>query len=192
MEIRSVSDSPLTGGVIPQPRILIIGLGNPLLGDDGFGWRVASHVECALQEQSKTVGEGETHSSMVAAVEVERLAVGGLRLMEQMIGYDAAILIDAITLGQQPIGSLYSYSLESLPSYSVGHLYSAHDTSLQVALEMGRNLVAKLPDAIWVIGVEVEPTFIFSESLTPAIMAAVPCAVQLVIKKLDQIAEEVL
>lgn len=177
---------------MPQPRILIIGLGNPLLGDDGFGWRVASHVECALQEQSKTVGEGETHSSMVAAVEVERLAVGGLRLMEQMIGYDAAILIDAVTLGQQPIGSLYSYSLESLPSYSVGHLYSAHDTSLQVALEMGRNLVAKLPDAIWVIGVEVEPTFIFSESLTPSVMAAVPCTVQLVIEKLDQIAEEVL
>lgn len=190
--MRPVRRSHLTGGVIPQPRILIIGLGNPLLGDDGFGWRVASHVECALQERSKTIGEGETHSSMAAAVEVERLAVGGLRLMEQMIGYDAAILIDAITLGQQPVGSLYSYSLESLPTYPVGHLYSAHDTTLQVALEMGRNLVAKLPHAIWVIGVEVEPTFVFSESLTPSVMAAVPCAVQLVIEKLDQIAEEVL
>ncbi len=192
MVIRSVRRSHLTRGVKPQPRILIVGLGNPLLGDDGFGWRVASHVECALQEQSKTIGEGETRSSMVVGVEVERLAVGGLRLMEQMIGYDAAILIDAISLGQQPVGSLYSYSLESLPTYPVGHLYSAHDTTLQVALEMGRNFVAKLPDPIWVIGVEVAPTFIFSESLTPSVMAAVPCTVQLVIEKLDQIAEEVL
>lgn len=197
MEMRSANHCHSTEDGIPQPRILIIGLGNPLLGDDGFGWQVASRVEYALQNQSNAIGEGETRSSMVkptssAIVEVERLAVGGLRLMEQMIGYDAAILIDAITLGQQPVGSLYTYSLESLPAYPVGHLYSAHDTTLQVALEMGHNLIAKLPDPIWVIGVEVEPTFVFSENLTPSVMAAVPCAVQMVLEKLHQMIEEVL
>ncbi|MBZ0314881.1 MAG: hydrogenase maturation protease [Anaerolineae bacterium] len=197
MEMRSANHCHSTEDGIPKPRILIIGLGNPLLGDDGFGWQVASRVECALQEQSKTIGEGETRSSMVkptssAVVEVERLAVGGLRLMEELIGYDAAILIDAITLGQQPVGSLSIHSLESLPTYPIGHLYSAHDTTLQMALQMGRDLVTKLPDTVWVIGVEVVPTFIFSENLTPSVMAAVPCAVQMVLEKLHQMIEEVL
>ena len=28
-----------------QPRTIVVGLGNPLLGDDGVGWRVADEVE---------------------------------------------------------------------------------------------------------------------------------------------------
>ena len=78
---------------------LIIGLGNPILGDDGAGWRVAQEVRSRL---------GGLHSEQV---DIECLSVGGLGLMEHMIGYRRAIIVDAITTGEGSEGDL-SYAVE--------------------------------------------------------------------------------
>ena len=61
---------------------LIIGLGNPLVTDDSVGLRVAAEL------RSRLAGRAD--------VEVTEDYWGGLRLMEQMVGYDCAIVIDAI------------------------------------------------------------------------------------------------
>ena len=65
-------------------KTLIVGLGNPILTDDGVGVKVAYAVEEAL---SPNIPENLT---------VTEASVGGLRLMELMVGYDRVILIDAI------------------------------------------------------------------------------------------------
>lgn len=163
-----------------QRRTLVIGLGNPLLGDDGFGWQVATALQHILDEASGPHGRIKSH------VEVDYLSVGGLRLMEFLAGCDTAILVDAITTGQHPVGYLYDCALDDLPQLSVGHTSSAHDTTLQTALHVGRTMGVTLPDTIWIVGVEIEPSFTFNEVLTPLIQAAVPCAVERVIKKLHE------
>ncbi|MBW7939884.1 MAG: hypothetical protein H3C63_14095, partial [Candidatus Omnitrophica bacterium] len=33
-------------------RVLVIGFGNPLRGDDGFGWEVAGQLERRLSQES--------------------------------------------------------------------------------------------------------------------------------------------
>jgi hydrogenase maturation protease len=140
---------------------LVVGLGNPLLGDDGLGWRVAEQVQHKI---------GRANGD----VEVDYLAVGGLRLMERLVGYQRAVLIDAITTGQQPVGRLFRLTLEDLPDKSGGHFSSAHDTSLQTALSTGRSLGLPLPETIIIFGIEAEQIFDFSEELSPAVAAAVP------------------
>jgi len=152
---------------------LVVGLGNPLLGDDGVGWRVAEQVEHQV--------EGAKF-----AVEVDYLAVGGLHLMERLVGYDRAILIDAVTTGREPAGSLSCFALTDLPDVAGGHLSSAHDTTLQTALRLGRALGVKLPDELVVVGVEADNSFDFAEELTPPVAAAVPRAVQMVIDLLSR------
>lgn len=161
-------------------RALVVGLGNPLLGDDGFGWQVATALQHILDEASGPDAPIKPH------VEVDYLSIGGLRLMEFLAGCDTAILVDAITTGQHPVGYLYDCALEHLPHLSAGHMSSAHDTTLQTALHVGRTMGVALPDTIWVVGVEIEPSFTFNEVLTPLIQAAVPHAVELVIKKLHE------
>ena len=66
-------------------KTLVIGLGNPLVTDDSVGLRVVERLKPLLADRSD--------------VEVSEDYWGGLRLMERMIGFDRAIVIDAIQTG---------------------------------------------------------------------------------------------
>jgi hydrogenase maturation protease len=119
-------------------------------------------------------------------VEVECLSLGGISLMEHLIGYERAILIDAFAL-DGPIGSILVLKLSELPNYSAFHTTSAHDTSLQNAIKLGRSLGAQLPEDITVVGIATEHIYDFSEELSPSIAQAVPQAVQIVLDLLKRI-----
>jgi hydrogenase maturation protease len=173
---RSSGRSLTTANGSALPKTLIVGLGNPILGDDGVGWRIAER----LQEHLQSDPEG------AEGLEVECLALGGLSLMERLVGYQCAILIDAITTHQNPPGTLRFFPLESLPENIPGHTTAAHDTSLKTAIEMGRSLGACLPEKIIIVAVEAEQVYNFTEELSPQVAAAVITAEQMVLDIIRQ------
>lgn len=140
---------------------LVVGLGNPILGDDGVGWRVAQEIQARLASPD---------------VDVACLALGGVALMERLVGYRRAIIIDAVTTGAT-IGRVQCTPLDELPNPAAGHTASSHDTSLPTALNFGRKLGARLPDEVWVVTVEAERLYEFGAELSPAVATAVPNAV---------------
>ena len=158
-------------------KILIIGLGNPILGDDGVGWKVAQEVEHQLPATPRDS----------ASVTVECFSLAGLSLMEQMLGYERVILIDSLNTGQHPQGTVVTFSLESLADLTYGHSASAHDLSLKNALKLGRSMNAELPadDQVQVVAIEAQHVYDFGETLTPEIEKAVPVAVEQVLKLLQ-------
>ncbi len=156
-------------------KTLIIGLGNPILGDDGVGWRVAEEVKRELEANSPI---------LEPPIDIDCFALGGLSLMERLVGYDRAIVIDAITTGQPP-GTVSSFQLEELPDHSAAHTSAAHDTSLQSALAVGRAIGAHLPDQVLVVGIEAQRVYDFSDTLSPPVMEAMPVAARLVLKLLE-------
>jgi hydrogenase maturation protease len=147
-------------------KTIVIGLGNPILGDDGIGWQIAQELQ-----QIKDLSSDVT---------IECLAVGGISLMETLVGYDRAILVDAIVTHQALLGSLNCCKLEDLPTLTTGHMSSAHDTSLVDALQMGKSLGESLPKEITVVTIESQITYEFSDTMTPAVAAAVPQALKLI------------
>ncbi len=151
-------------------KTLVLGLGNPILGDDGVGWQIASELQSKEQIPSN--------------VSIDCLAIGGFSLMETLIGYDRAILIDACVTNQVPVGSVSHYKLEDLPDPNSGHMTSAHDTSLQNALEVGRSLGAHLPKDISVVTIEARKVYDFSEELSQPVANAVPEAVRIIMNLL--------
>ena len=153
-------------------KTLIIGLGNPILGDDGVGWAVADEVAERQPADSP--------------IEIEKLSLGGLSLMARMTGYERVILIDAMQTGTHPLGSVSVFPLTELPNPFSGHSASTHDTSLLTALDTGRQLGVPLPnnDDITVIAIEAENIYDFSETLSPSVSAAVPTAAQYVMELL--------
>ena len=163
-------------------RVLIVGLGNPILGDDGVGWAVANEVKRALaaDQSNSELSSGDEIS--VEEIEVDCLAVGGLALMERMIETDHVILIDALTTGREPKGAIRTFPIEALPNHALGHLGSAHDTSLPAAMSLGRAMGANLPKQVTVVAIEAEISLDFSEVLSPPVAAAVPLAVQTVLE----------
>lgn len=161
----------------PAAPTVVLGLGNPILGDDAVGWRVAEAVAGAL---------GAGHG----LVEVDCVALGGLALMERLVGYHRAVLVDAVVTGHHPPGTVLCFPLEALPDPGAGHTTSAHDTSLAHALALGRSLGAPLPATVTVVAVEARDVLDFSDTLSPAVAAAVPRAVTRVIEALGTPQEE--
>jgi hydrogenase maturation protease len=154
-------------------RTLVIGLGNPLLTDDGVGVLTARAVQEALADHP------------VPDVEVIEASVGGLRLMELMAGYDRAILVDAWATDGLPPGAVRRLTLADLEDVRPPqHLASAHDATLPTALAAGRRLGLKLPSAIVIIAVGVSNVTDFGETPTPAVLAAVPQAATAVLTEL--------
>ena len=154
-------------------RILVIGLGNPILTDDGVGVRVARAVSETLPPRLQN------------EVEVTEAAVGGLRLMEMMAGYERVILIDAI-LAADPPGTLRRLTLPDLEAVSpTQHSASAHDASLITALEAGRRMGLRLPEDIVIYAIAAENVTDFGEQPTPAVARAIPKAVDAVLGELQ-------
>jgi len=147
----------------PGAATLVLGLGNPLLGDDGAGWKIVS----TLQDQMRA-----------RDIEFDCLDCSGLALMERLVGYRQAILVDAVTTGSGPLGQVQCLSVEELGDPSLGHLTSAHDTSLRSALELARELDLPLPSPILVIGIEVQPSNDCSARLSGPVEEAVPQATE--------------
>ncbi len=183
-------------------KTLIVGLGNPILGDDGVGWRVAEEVKRLLIDDCRLLIDANTTqsptstrsvqsqiSNLKSQIEVDCLSLGGLSLMERLVGYDCAIVIDAVAAGGPP-GAVTCCPLEELPDRFSLHTRSAHDASLQTALQLGRRLNAPLPARVWVVGIESEPVYDFSEQLSPAAAAAVPQAAAAALKILAELAAE--
>jgi hydrogenase maturation protease len=150
-------------------KTLVLGLGNPLLSDDSVGLRIAAELRARL------AGRPE--------VEVGEDYWGGLRLMERLVGYDRAIIIDAIRTGAPP-GVIHRLTPDDMPTQRSA---SAHDVNLPTALELGRRAGVHLPEnsQILLVAVEVEDILTFGENCTPAVQAAVAPAVEDVIRALD-------
>jgi hydrogenase maturation protease len=162
-------------------KTIVVGLGNPILGDDGVGWKVVEEVRSQLTSPPTPVLNGERDR-----VDFECLSLGGLGLMEHLIGYQRAILIDAFKIDEDP-GTMLILKLSDLPNYSAYHITSVHDTSLQNAIELGRSMGAQLPDDVEIVGIATRQIHDFSEELSPPVEDAVPFAARMVIDLLGQV-----
>jgi hydrogenase maturation protease len=161
----------MSSGVTAEhsPATLVVGLGNPILGDDGVGWRVVEALERRLADDDRV-------RDAAGDVELDEVAVGGLSLMERLVGYDRVVLVDAV-LGADRPGTVSVGSLADTTCRLAGHLDSAHDVPLAEALAVGRALGACLPDDITVVGISVRRVDVFDERLSPGVAAAVDVAV---------------
>jgi hydrogenase maturation protease len=150
-------------------RTLVVGLGNPLLTDDGVGLVVARALRDRLPDRRD--------------VDVQEDFNGGLRLMERMVGYDRAIVVDAILTGGMA-GSIQLLRGGNMPTQ---HSASSHDATLRTALDFGRSVGAALPldEEILMIGIEAADVSTFGTCCTPEVQAAVPAAVETVLLALQ-------
>ena len=152
-------------------KTIVIGLGNTILGDDGVGWRVAEEVHQQL--------DPDLH------VDLDYLSLGGISLMEHLVGYQRVILIDAFFSAEEP-GSIKVSRLDDIPNYSAFHITSVHDTSLQNAMKLGRELGADLPDDVMVVGITTKQVYDFCEELSPPVAEAIPKAAEIVVELATQ------
>lgn len=148
----------------------MLALGNPILSDDGVGWRVVQEVERLLA------------GSAPLGWEIDYFSLGGISLMERLVGYDRAILVDAIQTRDGKPGAIYRLTLDDVPTYNAD---AVHDASLKDALALGRQLGAKLPKEIIIYAIEAVELREFNQALTPAVEAAILPAARQIVKEVS-------
>ena len=150
-------------------KILVLGVGNPILSDDGVG----IHVARQLKEMN------------LPGVTVEELAASGLELLDIVIGYDEVAIIDAIqTEGGKP-GEFYE--LEERDFEKAIHGSSPHGINIATALALGRKIVPdKMPKRVLFIAVEAEDVVNVSEKLTQKVRDAIPKIIDKIVKETER------
>ena len=159
-------------------KTLVLGLGNPILTDDGVGVRVAEAIRAALPLDTQ--------------VEIDEASVGGLELLERLLGYQRVFLIDAFHPGQEQPGTIHRLGLDDLRQMRpTQHSASAHDTTLVTAWAIAQQMDLPLPDELIIYAIEVENITEFSEELTPSVAQAVPEVTAAILAELGEIVHPV-
>lgn len=149
-------------------KTIVVGLGNPILSDDGVGIKVAGRLKNLLS--------GNTE------IDVIELYAGGINLMDAITGYEKAVIVDAMVTGGNKPGTVSFLPVSDLAVTK--NIVSSHDTNLSTALEVGKSLGLSLPSDISIIGIEAKETEVFGEELTEDVAKAVPAAVERVMTEL--------
>jgi hydrogenase maturation protease len=159
-------------------KIIIIGLGNPILGDDGIGYRV---IEKFQQGFSPPLWKNSENNR----IDIDYLSVGGIGLMENLVGYDFAIIVDAIQTNTQSQGSVVNFSINDLQNISTMHSGSTHDMNFTTAIKMGREMGLKLPEEIFIVGIEARSVYDFSDQLSKEVEQSIPTVEKKIYEILD-------
>ncbi len=154
-------------GQVPE-RITVLGIGNPLVKDEGVGVRVAEILMSALRFPDN-----------VAIIDAGTMGMAILNLFRDC---DYMLIVDAVDGTGQPPGTVIRMSPEDIAPNQVRH--SLHDTRFIDVLEAAE-LIGARPEAEC-IGIQVAQMSEIEIGLTPEVEAAVPAAVEAVLTVLAE------
>ncbi len=152
-------------------KTLVLGIGNPILGDDGVGVHVAQELAELIEDDAITVEDAST---------------SGLNLLDIIPGYDKVIIIDAIMTEEGELGEIYRLRPEDFFK-SVHLTTSMHDANLPTVIEMGNKLIPEeMPHEIVIFAIKVEEIDKFTEEMTVKVKEAVPKVLNIVLEELGE------
>jgi len=145
------------------PRILILGIGNLLWADEGFGVRCVEILNEVWRFPAQvTVMDGGTQ---------------GLYLLPYVQEADCLLVFDAVDYGDPP-GTLREVVGNEVPRFMGAKKMSLHQTGFQEVLAAAE-LTGKLPGELVLIGVQPEELEDFGGSLRAVVKARLPAALDL-------------
>ena len=138
----------------------IIGIGNPMMADDGIGPRLISELE-----------------GSVPGVDLIDMGTGGMQLVHVLAGYGSAIIIDSADMGLSP-GESRVFSPEEVVSLKETRAYSLHDWDLMRSIEISREL-GEAPGRILILAVQ-PGSLDMREGLSPEVERGIPAYIEAV------------
>jgi hydrogenase maturation protease len=141
----------------PPPTILVLGIGNYLMGDEGVGVHAIRALERESIPPEVTLLDGGT---------------GGFHLLSYLQEYPTVLLIDATMDGGAP-GTVRVQRPRFASDFP--RALSAHDIGLRDLIE-STILTGKLPD-IHLLTVSISDLNVMNTELSPPVSAAIPLVV---------------
>lgn len=142
-------------------KTIVLGLGNELLSDDGIGIQAVRYLRQAIE----------------AKVDIVESPVSGLALLDVLMGYDKAIIIDSILLEGGKPGQIYEINLQDLGRAKAP---SGHYAGLPELLKLSESYDIDFPQTVKIFAVEVEDPYTLRESISAKVQEAISDLVELV------------
>jgi len=137
-------------------KILVLGLGNDLLGDDAAGLLAARALKELLDLEQAEVIES---------------SLSGIALLDHFIGYQKAVIIDAIQTGKNPPGSIIELQPEDLSEVAAP---SPHYAGLPEMLALAKQLSLAFPAEIKIFALEVVDPHTIGGAVSEVVAKALP------------------
>jgi len=130
-------------------KTLILGMGNPILCDDGVGIHIARSLEGVVPD-----------AAVVTTTMID------LQLLEILTDYDRVFIVDALLSSGDDIGTVKKLTVEQ----GTLHLFSSHGLHFFELLKLGQELQYRLPEIGGVYGIVIREEYSFGTALSPEIM----------------------
>lgn len=144
-----------------SPRVLLLGIGNLLWADEGFGIRVIETMQADfIAPENVTLMDGGTQ---------------GIYLLQPVQSADVLIVFDAIDYGLPP-GSIKCIEGDAVPKFLGAKKMSLHQTGFQEVLAMAE-MLGHTPQHLLLIGVQPVELEDYGGSLRPAVKAQIKPAI---------------
>ena len=151
-------------------RLLILGIGNILWADEGFGVRCVEAMNAAYQFGDNVVlMDGGTQ---------------GLYLLPYLVDAQRLIVFDAVDYGKKP-GEMVIAKDDEVPRFMGVKKMSLHQTGFQEVIACA-SLAGKLPESMVLIGVQPEHLEDFGGSLRDSVKAQIPAALNIALELIRQ------
>ncbi len=145
-------------------RTAVIGLGNPLRGDDGVGPRVVNELRRRGLPTDVTAIDGGN---------------AGLDLLDELEEWERIVIVDAAELGLEP-GQFARFTLAEIKLRD--DCFSSHSAGLGEVIMLASALGRRIPEIV-VFGVQ--PAEIgWGEGLSQAVEAAIPALSDAILEEL--------
>lgn len=129
-------------------RTLVLGLGNTLLKDDGVAVKIVDALKPVLVSHN---------------LDVKTSSLSGLALLDEIIGYDRLIVVDAIQSHTHAVGEVFSVELTAFQNSACGT--SPHYIGLPSLIHYCQRYGLGMPREIQILGIEVDDPFTIDEKL---------------------------
>jgi hydrogenase maturation protease len=124
----------------PKKDTIVIGLGNPLLSDEGIG----VHLIRKLSE----------HQDKFPLVDFIDAGTGGMNILHLIANRKKAVIIDCAKMGKKP-GTIKQFELADVQTIKKMTHFSLHEADILQIIGLSRQL-GECPDQIVIFGIEPE------------------------------------
>jgi hydrogenase maturation protease len=157
---------------IKQTDFSVLGMGNPLLCDDGVGLRIVEYAEKQIDREETSVTFMKNYS-------------GGFDMLYDLTGFQKTIIVDSVVTGRVPFGFCHEFSLSDIERTAQDRLVYAHGISLPTVLRIGEQCGYPMPSEIIIYGIESEDVSTFSFHSTPPVEKAIMCVIDKINRQLS-------
>lgn len=119
-------------------------------------------------------------------LEFKELSVGGLRLVEEMLGFERVFMVDSIEGDDSQVGQIREFSSDDFKTTQRSS--SPHVTNFATALELYSRLEPnKIPRNVRIFTIDIHGESTFREGLTPRVEEAASKLVDLIAREIEQL-----